>query len=37
MVPSLSHFDENHDEAEFQPLRKRMVDQFDSKFEEAQF
>jgi len=36
-VPSFSHFDEENDEAESIPLRKKIVDQFDARFEEAQF
>ena len=34
-IPSLSHFDADQDEAELLPLRKKIVDQFDARFEEA--
>lgn len=34
-IPSLSHFDEDQDEAESLLLRKKIVDQFDARFEEA--
>lgn len=36
-VPSFTHFDDEHDEAQTMPLRRRIADQFDEAVEEAEY